>query len=49
MFALIILVVIHIAIAAAVAFAFEYGHDLYLAVKYRKLNKIINTQPRIRY
>lgn len=49
MFALIILVVAHIAIAAAVAFAFEYGHDLYLAVKYRKLNKIINTQPRIRY
>ncbi len=49
MFALIVIAVIHIAVAAVFALAVEYGHDLYLAVKYRKVNKIINAQPRIRY
>ena len=49
MFALFVFAVVFLAVSSAAAFVVEYGHDLYLAVKYRKVNKIINSQPRVRY
>lgn len=49
MFVLFVFAVVFLAVSSAAAFVVEYGHDLYLAVKYRKVNKIINSQPRIRY